>query len=276
MLLIGQWYIILISMVFGIPFGLLFLLGKVTVGNVVLLLVFFYIVGLLFLLLQSGAGAMRVRSTLPRVVTISNGQLEIAENGKKQCIELTRCTWYFGSTSADELCMYTGLRSGIVIQTPEQAIAIGHAEENLVPWRHFLATARIDEISHWDSLLWLGVTAVGMLSGFIMGSLAGCLASAIMNHHAWTALLAMVGVVEGSVIALLYALCACNKTTVARALLFSPLLTPFCFFLGVLACLSGDWTLALFCGVANATFGGSSAWFWQNRARSQERPRQKI
>ena len=109
--------------------------------GLVAVLVFFGGGGMVFLTLQAFLGAFAHRWRLPRMLSVENGRFRVVTPKEDKSVKLTDCKWYLGDPSVDQLAMFTGLRRGVVIQTPEEPFACG-PQERRVTLRLALHTTR--------------------------------------------------------------------------------------------------------------------------------------
>lgn len=267
---VGRWYLFAVSLVFGLPFGLLVLAGKVDIWGPVVVIAFFGGVGIVLLILKSAVGIVAVRSRLPRTISVREGKLCIATPKENKYIELTNCKWYSGSTAADELCMFSGLRRGIVIQTPETQIACGHSAEMLDHWRNFLMLARIPENPPRGCLRIFVIGSVGMIFGILIGAGLGHIVSIFTKDEKWTLALGFMGVIEGAVVALIYATCTSEGVAAARKRLHPTLIGLAFFVIGMKFGAVGGLSSAFVCGSINAVFGALVAWLCRVKIRALE------
>jgi len=261
-------------LIFGLPFGLLFLAGKADIWGLVFVLAFFGGGGMIFLSLQSVLGVVVLRSRLPRKLAIEDGQLIVATPKNHNNVPITDCKWYFGSTAADQPYMFTGLRRGVVIKTPESQIAIGHNHEMLDHWRAFLSLTRIPHDPPRGCLRLIAIAGAGMIVGIVAGCVIGYIVSMITNNNMWTSALGFMGVIEGGVVALIYGTCTSEGAAATRKRLH-PALVGLVFFaigtrFGAIAGLRG----ALICGSINAMFGALVAWFCRAKIHATEMERE--
>ena len=258
---IGKWYLVAVMLIFGLPFGLLFLAGKADVLGLVFVLAFFGGGGMIFLSLQSLLGVVVLRSRLPRKLAVENGQLIIATPKDEKSVPITDCKWYFGSTATDQPCMFTRLRRGVVIQTPESQIGVGHDHDMLEHWRAFLSLTRISENPPRGCLRLIGIAGTGMILGLLVGSGIGYIVSIITNNNVWTPALGFMGVIEGAAVALIYASCTSDGAVAARKRLHPALVGLAFFVIGIKFGVIGGLPGALVCGTINSVFGALVAWF---------------
>lgn len=269
---IGKWYLVLLMLVFVLPAGLLVLGGKVEIVVLVFILAFFGGGGMVFLSLAALLKARAFRSQLPRTVTVQNGQLIIHTPDEQESVPLTDCKWRFGSTAVDEVCLFTRLRRGVVIQTLEEQIACGHSRDMLSHWRAFLLLARIPENPPLGCLRLIGVAGTGMIVGLVAGTGIGYAVSMITSNNAWTATLGFMGVLEGAVVALAYASCTSEGAFASRARLHPINVGSAFLVVGVMFGRGAGLTGIVVCGGINAIFGVLVALFCQakiNAAKSE-------
>ena len=257
---IGKGYLVGLMLIVGFPFGLLFLAGKFDIWGVVFVLAFFGGGGIIFLSLQSLLGAVVIRSRLPRKVVVRDGQLIIATPKELKTVPITDCKWFFGSTVVDQPCMFTRLRRGVVIQTPEAQIGVGHEHEMLEHWRAFLVLARIAENPPQGCLRLIGIAGGGMTLGLLIGSSIGYIISIITNNNVWTPALGFMGAIEGAAVALTYATCTSEAAVAARSRLHPALVGLAFFVIGIKIGAIGGWPAALVCGTVNSLLGLLVAW----------------
>ena len=142
--------------------------GDGSVWSVLFFLGFISAFGTVYLSLQAALRRPDRRS-LPRTISLADGELRIVTPKEEKRIKIADCKWYSGSTAADQTCMFTGLRRGVVIQTPEEQIAVGHAAGMLPHWQHFLTLARLKQNPPRGCLRLLVIAILGMAAGIILG-----------------------------------------------------------------------------------------------------------
>lgn len=271
---LGKWYLVAVMLIFGLPFGLLFLAGGADIWALVFVLAFFGGGGMIFLSLQSILGVVVLRSRLPRKVAVEDGQLLIATPKDEKSVPITDCKWHFGSTAADQPCMFTNLRRSVVIQTPESQIAIGHDHEMLDHWRAFLSLTRIPDNPPSGCLRLIASAGAGMIVGIVAGCALGYVVSMVTNNNMWTAALGFMGVIEGAVVALIYETCTSEGAMAARKRLHPALVGLAFFVIGMKCGVIGGLPGAFICGSINSVFGVLVAWFCRAKIQATEMERE--
>jgi hypothetical protein len=152
---------------------------------------------LVFFGLQAILGHFAFRSRLPREVGIRDGKLSISTRGKTTELDLNRCQWHEGGTLVDNVEMFTSLRRGVVLYTPQGAIAIGHEAGSADRWRAFLSLTDMNVRRPQGCLRLLWLTIVGIVIGTLVGLLFGSLAALITGQSAWQGMLALMGAIDG-------------------------------------------------------------------------------
>jgi hypothetical protein len=272
-LFMGKWWLIAVTLIFGLLSGLLLLAGRADAWVAPLLWAFCAAFGLVFLLLQSVLGVVVFRFRLPRTISVENGELRIVTPKEEKSLPLTACRWYLGSTAVDPLCLFTGLRHGIVIQTPESQLACGHSEEMLGHWRAFLSLTRTPQNTPFGCLKLLGIVGVGMIIGGLLGSGLGYIVSSVMRDARWTPTLGFIAVLDGAFAALINAASTAEGSKAARKRLH-PANIGFRFFaLGMMIGWTRGLLSGLVCGAINGVFGALLAWFYCAKIRAVEMDR---
>lgn len=252
---IGKSYLIGICLIFGLPVGFLVLAGKVPVEGLFFILAFFGGGGIFFIMLASFIGASTARSRLPRITSVQDGDVCIATPNHEERVRLTDCKWYFGKTEADQLCLFTQLRNGVVIQTPNLHVACGYTAESLEHWRSFLTLARVPQNPPYGCLRLIVIASLGMLVGLPIGAIIGYGVSLLTNNIRWVPALGFTAAVEGAFVALIYATCTSEGSQAARERLH-PILVGLPFLTaGIFVGMLGGWKGALIFGSTNALFG---------------------
>ncbi len=261
-------------LVFGVPFGGMALFGKFEIWGLIFILAFFGGGGMIFLLLYAMLGVRLLRSRLPRTVSVQDGQLIIRAGDVHESVPLKDCMWRFGSTYADEVCMYTGLRRGVVIQTPEEQVACGHSQDMLLHWRAFLSLARIPENPPLACLRLLGVAGAGAVVGSFVGTGVGYAISIITNDTGWTVTLGVVGVLEGAFVALLYATRTADGMVAARERLHPMKISLVFLVVGLAVGARFGLPAAVLCGGMNALLGALVGLLCQEKINALETERE--
>lgn len=100
--------------------------------------------------------------------------------------------------------MFTTLRRGVILQTPNAQIACGFGPSSLELWRGFLTVARIE---YNRRLSWVSILLSALL-GVVLGGFAGyCIgraAASFTNNADWPFVIAFLGAFDGIGIALLF------------------------------------------------------------------------
>jgi ABC-type multidrug transport system fused ATPase/permease subunit len=268
---IGRWCLIGIVVVFSVPLTLALLAGDASVWSILFFLGFLVAFGAVFLSLQAVLGAFIHRRSLPRTLSLDDGELRIVTPKVEKRIKISDCKWYSGSTAADQACMFTRLRRGVIIQTPEEQIAVGHAAGMRDHWQHFLALARIKQNPPRGCLRLLMIAILGMAVGIILGSGIGAAVAWLTKNPIWQFTLGFMGVIEGAAVALIYITCTSEGAEAARKRLHPGLLALVFFVLGVKFGILGGLPGALVCGAFNSVFGAILGWFCRKRIAADER-----
>jgi hypothetical protein len=266
----GMWYSITVLVMLGIPLGLAAALGNVPIEGFLLALGFFGGFGLLFLSAQGLLGAFTHRRGLPREVSVVGGTVMIKSPNKVETVPLEKCRWSFGHTAGDPLCMFTGLRQGIVLQTPEAQLAIGHEEASLENWKSFLQLCRLPQARQVGCLWWLGMTVLGLAAGVGAGWCLGQIGARLLNNPLMEWTLPILGGIDGIVSALLYLGCKSDGAKAARNRV-NPILIGLTFMvLGLKVGIGGNWPTALVGSVLNGILGFVVGWNCQLQIRAAE------
>jgi len=271
MSLVGKWLLVGIMLFFVLPMGLGVLAGKADIWEPIFALAFSGGIGTILLSLKSFLGVAALRKRLPRKVTVKNGQLVITTPKKQKSVPLSDCKWYFGSTLADAPCMFTRLRQGVVIQTPENSISCGHSQDMLAHWRAFLSLTRIPKNPPHGCLWFITAAGAGMIIGLLVGTGIGCILSIITNNNKWISALGFIGFLQGPVVALIYRSCTSEDAAAARKI---PALLGFVFFvIGMKFGVGAGLTGALICGCINAMLGVFVGWRCRAKINASEMER---
>ncbi|MCR9118623.1 MAG: hypothetical protein NXI22_16935 [bacterium] len=271
---IGKWYLLSVLLIFGVPFLLLYLAGNGDLWGVVFVLAFFGGGGMIFLSIVTLLAIIWVRSDLPRKLSVEDGHLIITTPNDRQTVPITDCKWFLDSTSADAQCMFTGLRRGVVIQTPDSWFAVGHEHTKLEHWQSFLSVGRITRYTKRGCLTPIAIAGAGLLFGLLAGCGIGYLVSTITNHSVWPFALGFLGAIEGAMVALMFLYCTTEGAVAARSRL-NPFIVGLMFFvLGFKFGLIGGWPGALVCGGINSVFGVFVAWLCRAKIDAAELERQ--
>ena len=252
--LLGKYYLAFVGIVFGIPLGLV-AIWKGEFLPLVFVLAFFGGGGFLFVTLQAAIGVFIFRRRLPRTVCVRDGELQIVTSKEKKSAKLVDCKWQLGNAQWDQLCLFTGLRRGIVIQTPEVKVACGHNPEHLKYWQAFFTLARIPQIPQGGCLRLIGSAGLGMVLGLVIGAGIGELVAVLTKQPQWRIALGFLGLLEGAAIALLYTTCTSEGFVAARKRLHPATLALAFLALGMQFGFVGGLPGALLCGFLNALVG---------------------
>jgi len=267
--------LLIMWLIFVVPFALAVLAGQAELLLLVAVAVVVSGFVILILSLQSVVGVYKFRSYLPRTVSIRHGELCIVTPEWSATFKLTDCRWYVGNADVDNLCMFSGLRRGVVIQTPEAPVACGHSAAALEHWSAFLTLAQIPQHPPHGCLPMIAFAVVGALVGGFLGAAVGYAAAAFTNNANWPLALGLLGLLEGAVVALLYANCTAEGPLATRRRLH-PLLGATIFFVAALKFGVGGWTNALVCGGVNAVLGALVFWHCRTRLDAAEKGREQT
>jgi hypothetical protein len=158
----------------------------------------------IFVGLYAIIGRLAWRTRLPRTISIRDGKFVVSENGRNREFDLAECTWREGSTSGDNIELFTGLREAIIVQTPGGSFSIGYVPGTRECWREFLTLHRIPVRRPVGCLTMLAAAIVGALAGMLVGLLAGLGVQGVTNRFEWLGALTLLGVFDGFGIGLLY------------------------------------------------------------------------
>lgn len=267
---VGGWLVISVLVLFGMPLGLGVVLGNVPLEILLLALGFFGCAGLIFLGLPALLNAVIHRRSLPREISIADGVLTIVTPHKTERVPLASCKWLVGGTAADEICLYTGLRRGVMIQTPEAQFAIGHEPGNLDRWRSFLLLAELPRSRQLGCLWWFMLTVLGLTIGAALGAALGQIAAPALNQPMVKWSLAVLGAIDGVIAALMYASCTSEGAEAARKRMHPALIGLTFMAIGLKVGIGGNWHMALIGSGLNGVLGLVIAGFCRSRIRAAE------
>jgi len=195
---VGKPVLLVIGLVFGLPLAIAIWSGDANTIQLIAALLLLFGGGFVLLLsLQAWVTASQHRSRLPRTVKVEAGQLEIAAPERTETAELKDCTWYYGKTFVDEVCLYSGLRQGVVIHTPETTIGCGHSPEVLECWQAFLTLARVPQNPPLGCLRGFAITMAGVGVGLFAGIAIGALVWTFTRHPAAVFAIGFLGFLDG-------------------------------------------------------------------------------
>ena len=257
---IGKWHLVFVAIIFGLPFGLLVIAGKENVSTLIGVLLFFGGGGIAMFSLMAAIAAVIHRRRLPRHLSVERGEFKIAAPGESKSFKLDDCRWYFGSTANDRFAMFTRLKRGVVIKTPEAEYACGYAPEMLAHWRSFLTVARIEQQMFSGCFYALAIVLAGAAGGLATGTGLGYLAAFITNNGLWKAALGLMGVIDGSAAALIYLTCTSEDFDVAYKRQNPSLLAASFLMIGLMFVFLVGFPGVLICAMLNAAIGATVGW----------------
>lgn len=144
----------------------------------------------LCLLGLGGFGALFCwRWKAPRVLSECQGDLVITHRRSRQRIALADCTWGFGTTIVDPLCMFIPRRTAILIYTQHGTFACGLDTSTQQSWLDTLKSSgvRVHSTSPWKAafaLFWLSLVSVPLV-GLPLGMLAGLAVGEATGDSTW-------------------------------------------------------------------------------------------
>ena len=212
--------------------------------------------GLILILLKSLILNFIKRFHFPRMISFEKGHLTVRYASQQKHFPLEKCKWYVGSTIlSDLICLNTGLRQGIVFQTPEGLFACGQSPETLKHWCAFLTLTRTSRLPVPRSVFYIPFGSLGMVVGTLTGFSIGHVVAMMTEQERWIPGLLLLGAIDSLVIAVLYIYrnrFACEDDSrpfpaIVWALLFCVL--------GSIVGLIGDIPGAFFTGSLNAVIG---------------------
>lgn len=256
--------------VVALPVGWMCLIGKFDFWPSLIVLACLGGFASISILVQAIVGVTVQRSRLPRKVLIEDGYLRIVSPQDEQSSELQACKWRFGNTDGDTLCLFSGLRNGVLIQTPKTVIACGHSSESLEHWRAFLTLARLTEFPTLGCMRVLVVGLVTIGGGFV-GAGLGYVVSTLTGRPSWQFGLAFLGAADGLAIGIILATWNIDGVQSARSRLHPAPAALIFFGLGLNIGKADGWTSALICASANGLLGGLIGWLCHVRLRVESK-----
>ncbi|QDT42187.1 hypothetical protein Pan241w_22680 [Gimesia alba] len=218
--------------------------------------------GLILVLLKSLILKIIKHFHLPRILKFKKGELIVRYGKKQKRFPLEKCKWYVGTTTlCDLICLYTGLRQGIVFQTPDGFFSCGHSPETLKHWYAFLRLMRMPRLPVPRSVFYIPYGSLGMVVGTLVGFGLGHIVAMMTGQERWIPGCLLLGAFEGGLIASMYVYYshyACQNAYQR----FQPAIWGLLFFImGATTGFIGGNPAALFTGSLNGMIGAVVAWY---------------
>ncbi len=206
-------------------------------------------------------GLLRMtRRSLPRTVSVAQGELRITTLRNVEVFPLEECHWKYGWTMYDPHAKFAGLMKAIMIETAESRFSCGYSIRMRKYWRAFLLLGGIRHKSYRFYLRTLLITVAGLLGGLLLGYCAGDIVARATNEVRWRGLLSFLGLFDCGGIAFNYAYYTGYGRTAAHQRM-SPLIWGSIYFIGGLKIFFiGGLEMKLLASSLNAVAGALVAW----------------